>query len=177
MVAAPRGQSVTAPTAAASEPAAPERRAFLERLWKALGMLALLEVVAVVVAYLAPRKEGSGRAGATIVAGPVADFTPSSVRPFPAGRFYLVRLADGGFLALSCKCTHLGCAVPWEEKDGAFACPCHASTFDMRGEVLSPPAPRPLDLFAVAIEGGVVMVDTARRIERARFEPGQATYL
>ncbi len=164
-------------TAPANEPGVPGRRSFLSRAWKALGVLALLEIAGVVVAYLAPRKEGGRRGAGTIAAGPVAEFTPASVRPFPAGKFYLVRLADGGFLALSSKCTHLGCTVPWNEKDKLFPCPCHASSFDMRGEVLSPPAPRPLDLFPVAIEAGIVKVDTARRIERARFEPGQVTYL
>jgi cytochrome b6-f complex iron-sulfur subunit len=168
---------VTASTAPANEPAAPGRRTFLDRLWKALGIIAALEAVAVVAAYLAPRKEGGGGGTGTVVAGPVAEFTPASVRPFPAGRFYLVRLADGGFLALSSKCTHLGCTVPWNEKEKTFPCPCHASTFDMRGDVLSPPAPRALDLFPVVIEAGIVKVDTARRIERARFEPGQVAYL
>jgi cytochrome b6-f complex iron-sulfur subunit len=47
----------------------------------------------------------------------------------------------------------------------------------MKGEVLSPPAPRALDLFPVVIEAGLVKVDTSRRVERARFEPGQVTYL
>jgi hypothetical protein len=43
--------------------------------------------------------------------------------------------------------------------------------------VLAPPATRALDLFPVIIEGGIVKVDTGRRIERARFEPTQVTYL
>jgi cytochrome b6-f complex iron-sulfur subunit len=159
------------------QPVAPDRRTFLGRVWKGLGALALLEVVAVAAAFLAPRKEGAGRAAALVTAGPVAEFTPASVRPFPAARFYLVRLADGGFLALSSRCTHLGCTVPWSEKDRTFPCPCHASTFDLRGEVLTPPAPRALDLFPVVIEAGLVKVDTSRRVERSRFEPGQVTYL
>ena len=74
-------------------------------------------------------------------------------------------------------CTHLGCTVPWSEKERRFPCPCHASTFDETGEVLAPPATRALDLFPVAIEGGIVKVDTGRRIERARFDPSQVTYL
>jgi len=159
------------------EPAAPSRRDFLGRLGRGLGILAAVEILAVVVAYLAPSKGGSGRGAGLVVAGPVAEFTPASVRPFPAGRFYLVRLADGGFLALSSRCTHLGCMVPWNQKDQVFPCPCHASTFDQRGDVLSPPATRALDLFPVVIEGGIVKVDTGRRIERARFEPAQVTYL
>ena len=158
-------------------PAASERRSFLSRAWKALGALAILQMAWVVAAFLWPRKEGARRGGALVAAGPVGEFTPASVRPFPAGKFYLVRLADGGFLALASRCTHLGCTVPWDERRQAFPCPCHASSFDMRGDVLSPPAPRALDLFPVTIEGGIVKVDTSRRIERARFEAGQVTYL
>ncbi len=112
-----------------------------------------------------------------VEAGAVADFTPDSVTPFPGGRFYLVRLSDGGFLALSSVCTHLGCTVPWNEDSKRFPCPCHASVFDMTGQVLSPPAPRALDLLPVQIEGGLVRVDTGTRIRRQVFEPSQVTYL
>jgi cytochrome b6-f complex iron-sulfur subunit len=139
--------------------------------------VAALEAAAAVTAFLSPRREGAGRASALVTAGPVADFTPASVRAFPAARFYLVRLADGGFLALSSRCTHLGCSVPWDEASRTFPCPCHASRFDLRGEVLSPPAPRALDLFPVVIEAGLVKVDPSRRVERSRFEPGQVAYL
>ena len=166
---------MTARTTPANEPAAPGRRTFLDRLWKALGILAALEAVAVVAAYLAPRKEGGGGGTGTVVAGPVAEFTPASVRPFPAGRFYLVRLADGGFLALSSRCTHLGCTVPWDGAQGRFACPCHASAFDITGQVLSPPAPRPLDYYVVRVENGVVKVDTRRRLSRSAFDATQVT--
>ena len=160
-----------------SGPAMAGRRAFLDRLWRWLGVAALVELAAVVAAYLAPRKESAGRGAGVVTAGPVSDFTPASVRAFPAGKFYLVRLSDGGFLALASKCTHLGCTVLWDAKDQVFPCPCHASRFDLRGDVLAPPATRALDVFAITIEGGIVKVDTSRRIERARFEPGQVTYL
>jgi cytochrome b6-f complex iron-sulfur subunit len=43
--------------------------------------------------------------------------------------------------------------------------------------VLSPPAPRALDLFPVALEGGVVRVDTRKKVRRERFEASQVTYL
>jgi cytochrome b6-f complex iron-sulfur subunit len=155
----------------------PDRRRFLSRAWRLLGLVAAFEFLGVVVAYLWPRK-GEGEAGGAIIeAGPVGEFTPASVTPFPQGRFYLVRLTDGGFLAISSKCTHLGCTVPWNEKDKSFPCPCHASVFDIRGDVLSPPAPRALDLFPITIESGVVKVDTSRRIQRSHFEAGQVAYL
>ena len=154
------------------------RREFLGKAWKWLGVLAAVEFAGVLGAYLWPRKgSGEEEKGGVVEAGPVADFTPSSVTAFPQGRFYLVRLADGGFLALSSKCTHLGCTVPWNEQARTFPCPCHASVFDMTGDVKNPPAPRALDHFAVAIEGGVVRVDTRKRTQRQKFEPSQVVYL
>lgn len=154
------------------------RRDFLGKAWKALGLVAAAEFAGVLGFFLWPRKkEADGGNAGVVEAGPVAEFTPASLTAFPSGRFYLVRLADGGFLALSSKCTHLGCTVPYSEKDRSFPCPCHASVFDMSGEVLSPPAPRALDLYAVSIEGGVVKVDTRKKTQRSKFEPSQVVYL
>jgi cytochrome b6-f complex iron-sulfur subunit len=42
--------------------------------------------------------------------------------------------------------------------------------------VLNPPAPRPLDLFPVSIEDGVVLVDTSHPQQRDRFAPEQVVY-
>jgi cytochrome b6-f complex iron-sulfur subunit len=153
----------------------PERRSLLRFAWLGLGVAALGEAAWIVASFLRPRREAPRSAAALVVAGPAERFAPGSVTAFPAGRFYLVRLADGGFLALSRQCTHLGCSVPWDEASGRFACPCHASSFDLRGDVLAPPAPRPLDLFAVRIENGIVKVDVAAPIRRSAFEPSQVT--
>jgi cytochrome b6-f complex iron-sulfur subunit len=154
------------------------RRDYLKFAWKALGLVTGAEFAAVLVAYLWLRAKGeSDQRAAVIEAGSVADFTLGSVTAFPRGRFYLVRLADGGFLALSSRCTHFNCTVPWNEKTRTFPCPCHAAVFDMTGNVNSPPAPRALDLFPVRIEGGVVKVDTRNRVKRQHFERSQLTYL
>ena len=59
----------------------------------------------------AARKGAEGEGG-LVVAGPSDAFAPGRVTAFPAGKFYLVRLEDGGFLALNRQCTHLGCSVP-----------------------------------------------------------------
>lgn len=153
--------------------AAPERRSFLRLAWLGIGAAAAGEAAWIVAAFLKPRRKAAESAGSLVVAGPSETFAPGSVTAFPAGRFYLVRLADGGFLALSRQCTHLGCSVPWDDASGRFACPCHASVFDLRGDVLAPPAPRPLDLFAVRIENGIVKVDVSTPIRRSSFDPSQ----
>jgi cytochrome b6-f complex iron-sulfur subunit len=151
---------------------ATSRRSFLSRLWLGLGGLALAEYVWLTVEFLRPRSGRAEEAG-VLVAGPVEQFDLDSVTAFPAGRFYLTRLADGGFLAVSRECTHLGCTVPWMADEGRFVCPCHSSAYDIRGDVLSPPAPRALDIHPVRIENGIVKVDTGRTLKRRSFEASQ----
>ena len=154
------------------------RRSFLTKLWIGLGFIALVEFVWVVIAFLRPRRPrlSEANAEAIITAGPVESFAPGSVTAFVRGRFYLARLEDGGFLALSRKCTHLGCTVPWIEKENKFECPCHASAFDITGNVISPPAPRALDIYKVLIENNIVKVDTDKLIKRSDYRSEQATY-
>jgi len=145
------------------------RRSFLTKLWIVLGFVALAEMVWLVIEFLRPRKAPSrqGDFGAVIEAGPVDNFAVATVTAFQKGRFYLCRLEDGGFLALSRTCTHLGCTVPWVEEDKKFACPCHASSFDITGNVISAPASRALDIYRVMIENNVVKVDTSKMIKRS----------
>jgi len=153
---------------------APPRRRLVVRLWAVLGGAVLAELAWVGGSFLRPRQRAAAGTG-LFVAGPADRFEPGSVTAFPAGRFYLVRLQEGGFLALHRECTHLGCTVPWDAAHGRFACPCHASVFDIRGQVQNPPAPRPLDYYPVRLENGVVKVDTRRRLQRSAFDPSQVT--
>lgn len=147
------------------------RRSFLGRFWLFLGLVAMAELIWVGVSFLRPKKRKVlAEAADIVVAGPVDRFKPGSVAAFPRGRFYLACLEDGGFLALSRECTHLGCTVPWVEDESRFVCPCHASIFDIRGVVISPPAPRPLDIYPVTIENNVVKVDVNKVVKRKRFE-------
>jgi cytochrome b6-f complex iron-sulfur subunit len=154
------------------------RRDFLGRIWKILGIVALLEFLGVGLAFLAPKREAEkeGAFGGVITAGPAERFAPETVSAFRQGHFYLARLPDGGLLALSRKCTHLGCSVPWVAEEKRFICPCHASVFDIQGNVANPPAPRALDLFPVSLVNGIVKVDTGKTIRRQRFEKSQAVY-
>jgi len=156
----------------------PSRRSFLNKLWIGLGIVALVEIIGVATAFLLPRKRKAkaGDFGTIIEVGLSEKFPLDSVTAFVRGKFYLARLEDGGFLALSRKCTHLGCSVPWVPKEKKFVCPCHSSAFDIRGEVISPPAPRALDIYHVFIENNIVKVDTGKQIKRTEFRAGQVTY-
>lgn len=156
-----------------------DRRTVLKMLWAVLGIAALIEFAGIIVAYLKPRKKKVRQEvfGDIITAGHSDEFKKDSVTAFRRGQFYLVRFDDGGFMALSRKCTHLGCTVPWVASEKLFKCPCHSSAFNVKGEVLKPPAPRPLDIYHVTIENNIVKVDTNKRIKRNSFDKAQVVYL
>lgn len=151
------------------------RRNFLQLAWATTGALTLAAGGALSLNFFAP-KVVAGQFGGVFELGSAADFPLGSVTPITNGRFYLVRHEDGGFVALYQKCTHLGCAVPWEPESGQFVCPCHASAFEMDGTVVNPPAPRPLDRFPVTITDGMVSVNTGERIERDHATVEDAVY-
>jgi cytochrome b6-f complex iron-sulfur subunit len=154
------------------------RRRFIKALWIALVSISLLEVASVIVAFLTSggRKAASSRKASMRVLGKVEDIPNGSVTAFRSDRLYLVRMDDGAFLALSLKCTHLGCAITWNKDNGEFDCPCHASSFNRKGEVISPPAPRALDTFPLKIEGGMIKVDLSKAGKRNKFNESQLIY-
>jgi cytochrome b6-f complex iron-sulfur subunit len=156
-----------------------DRRDFLKKIWKGLGALAGLEVIALVGAYLftGERKLETYTPKQLIEAGSPEKFKLNSVTPFRGGRFYLARLEDGGFIALSLRCTHLGCSITWEEDKNRFVCPCHSSSFEITGDVKTPPAPKALDFYPVIIENGIVKVDIGIKKSRSRFSKDQLVYI
>ena len=67
------------------------------------------------------------------------------------------------FVAMSDKCTHLGCRVRYvDEIDEAagpgFFCPCHNGVFDSDGGIVAGPIPRPLDRLETKVEEGQLLV-------------------
>jgi cytochrome b6-f complex iron-sulfur subunit len=151
------------------------RRDFLTIAWGAAGALLFGEAAFVGLRFLAPAVV-EGEFGGEFNLGSVEDYPPGSVTPVELGRFYLIRLEDGGLLAVYRRCTHLGCAVPYDPTVGQFVCPCHGSAFTLDGDVLNPPAPRPLDLFAVKVENNQIVVDTGTTIERDQVSTKHIVY-
>ncbi len=75
-------------------------------------------------------------------------------------------LNEGGeFTILDVRCTHLGCPVTWEEKDGEFLSPCHGGVFDMQGKVVGGPPPRPLDRYEAKVEDGVLFAGALYQVD------------
>jgi menaquinol-cytochrome c reductase iron-sulfur subunit len=73
---------------------------------------------------------------------------------------------DGqNFVVFDPRCTHLGCAYNWIADKEQFLCPCHVGIFDIDGNVISGPPPRPLDRLENRVEGGVLYVGKLFRVE------------
>jgi len=67
------------------------------------------------------------------------------------------------FVAMSDRCTHLGCRVRYvediEEAAGpGFFCPCHNGVFDEAGGIVAGPVPAPLDRLQTKVEDGQLFV-------------------
>ena len=95
--------------------------------------------------------------------------------PYPEGRrsrkakaVYTGGVLEGmeqGVVALYQKCVHLGCRVPWCKSSQWFECPCHGSKYNRVGEKKAAPRPAASTASRVAVEGGVVVVDTGALVQ------------
>lgn len=95
---------------------------------------------------------------------PPGAMEPGQVQTVEAHRAYVIRLTDG-FRALSSVCTHLGCVTRFRPGSKTIACPCHGSRFDLNGDVLAGPAPRPLRWLEMDLSPkGLITVDTAMEV-------------
>lgn len=130
---------------------------------------------------------GMGTAGA-VACGPGAGVQPASMGDVPAGNVSnlpvgSLRALDGqpacigrdsgGVYAMTLTCTHAGCDIgaTGDVSPSGLLCGCHGSRFDANGNVVSGPAPSPLEHFAVSVDqageltihGGQV-VDAGQRL-------------
>jgi menaquinol-cytochrome c reductase iron-sulfur subunit len=67
---------------------------------------------------------------------------------------FVIRKDVNNVLVLSNICTHLSCRVSWHSDIQHYVSPCHNGHFDIYGNVVSGPPPRPLDEFQTKIEDG-----------------------
>jgi len=134
------------------------RRELLSNAWKwGFGLIGVAGLVTTADMFKPLPVAGFG---GIVKAGKVDDVPDTDVKAVQAMRGYVTNI-EGEILALSWKCPHLGCRVPWCESSGEFECPCHGSKYNRKGEWREGPAPRGMDRYPVSEDNGIVEVDTA----------------
>ncbi len=167
----PAGEGRSGPAGASSPPcASPERRRFLAAVTLGSGALLGGALIAPWTAmFLTPlRTDREVWRGI----GAPEDFPVGSTRlvtyldaaPLPWAGYaarsaaWVRRESRDAFTAFAAHCTHVGCAVRWEEGARLFLCPCHGGAFHADGRVAAGPPPRPLDRYPIRIREGRVEI-------------------
>ncbi len=134
-----------------------KRRRFLNLLLTALGLTAVVSFVYPLVRFLAPAV-GKGKSKQIILKKseiPVGEGKDIVLDGTPA---VIINRPGRGLIALSRVCTHLGCLVDYNRTQNRIICPCHGAIFDLEGNVVSGPPPRPLPKFALKVEAESIVI-------------------
>jgi cytochrome b6-f complex iron-sulfur subunit len=99
----------------------------------------------------------------SVVAAQASQLKPNSGMVFKFGSKpgLLVRTADGELYAFNAVCTHLECTVQYKADTSTIWCACHNGMYDLQGNVISGPPPRPLERLVVNQRNTDVVVSRA----------------
>ena len=158
----------------ASELKQGRRRFLLGLSWSGLGLF-LTTFLPAVLNFFWPRV--SSRPASSFQVGFPDDYKLGQVAYIRGRNIFIVR-NEKGFLALSARCTHLGCMVVWNRDHRIFLCPCHGGKYDAEGRNIEGPPPRSLDQLALRLDdNGFLVVDQDIILKRGkdsapRYWPG-----
>jgi Rieske Fe-S protein len=71
---------------------------------------------------------------------------------------YVVRIGDQ-LRVLSNVCSHMQCPVRWEDALHQFLCPCHGGLYDISGNNVGGPPPKPLPEYVHRLEGTTLYIE------------------
>lgn len=145
-----------------SAPVSPPRRSFLDFLLGASALATLAAIVYPIVRFLAPPQIVES-AENSVVAAKINEIPPNSGKIFKFGNKpgILVRSAAGELKAFSATCTHLDCIVQYREDTKQIWCACHNGQYNLSGQNIGGPPPRPLEEFQVNTRGDDIVVTRA----------------
>ena len=138
------------------------RRRFLDSLL-ATGFVSTVVAMAYPVwRYLIPPASAEP-ATHSVVAAQASQVGPNSGMLFKFGSKpgILIRTPEGELQAFSAVCTHLDCTVQYKSDTSQLWCACHNGVYDLAGNVVSGPPPRPLERLVVNQRGEDVVVSRA----------------
>ena len=133
------------------------RRAFLQKTLAFLGLTTLASFLYPLFKYFSPPVEEIG-AKRLVLAKKEILLGEAKEIVFNNTPGVVINRPDRGYVALSRVCTHLGCLVDYQKDRKRFLCPCHAGVYDLSGNVVSGPPPKPLPKFPLRVEGDSIII-------------------
>jgi cytochrome b6-f complex iron-sulfur subunit len=133
------------------------RRKALQLILALFGSTALVSFLYPLMRFLAPPSAGAKEQKLTVKKDEIPVGGAKDI-VFDNSPAIIINRPEKGFIALSKVCTHLGCIVNFEKGQGRLLCPCHGGLFDLDGNVISGPPPKPLTVYPVHVEGDNIVV-------------------
>jgi len=109
--------------------------------------------------YLVPPKVREVTA-TSVVAAKASDLAPNAgkIVAFGGKPAIVLRTPEGEVRAFTAVCTHLACTVQYRADFKHIWCACHDGHYDLHGQVLAGPPPRPLEEFKVTVKDDDVII-------------------
>lgn len=144
------------------DPATTRRRFTTWLLSTSVGAF-VVAVLYPVTRYLVPPSVGeSSAASVTLALKPdEVKANTGQIVKFGSRPAILIRTPAGELRAFSAVCTHLNCTVQYRPDLGNIWCACHNGRFDLNGQNIAGPPPRPLDAYVVNVRGTQIVVSKA----------------
>lgn len=110
--------------------------------------------------YLVPPKVEESTSRTVNLSLKPADIKPNSGEIFRFGNQpgILVRTPAGELRAFAAVCTHLSCIVQYRGDLSHIWCACHNGHFDLNGNNIIGPPPKPLEQYTVNVRGDQIVV-------------------
>jgi cytochrome b6-f complex iron-sulfur subunit len=138
----------------------PSRRSFINWLLGTSAGAFIVSVFYPVSRYLVPPPAGESSAASVTLPIKGDDVKPNTGQIFKFGSkpAILVRTPAGDLRAFSAVCTHLNCTVQYRPDLAEIWCACHNGHFDLKGQNVGGPPPRPLDAYVINVRGTQIVV-------------------
>ncbi len=136
------------------------RRGFVNWLLGTSAGAFLISVLYPVSRYLIPPKVGESAAASVTLPIKPDDVKANTGQIVKFGNrpAILIRTPAGELRAFSAVCTHLNCTVQYRPDLSHIWCACHNGHYDLNGQNIAGPPPRPLEAFVVNARGSAIVV-------------------
>ena len=135
------------------------RRKFLNYLLGTTAGATLIAIFYPIIKFLIPPQVTEAIQN-SVVAAKVNELVTNSGKIFKFGNRpgLLIHTPTGEMRAFSAICTHLDCVVQYQPETKGIWCACHNGRYDLNGQNISGPPPRPLEEYVVNVRGDDIIV-------------------